>query len=140
MSSVLQTHANGHVFEMALNRPEKKNAFNIAMLNALSEAYAELERRDDLWVGFLYANGDDFTAGLDLAEVGPAVASGQQLFPDGGIDPLDLTGRRRTKPVVMVVQGWCLTIGIELMLASDVCVAASNTRFSQMEVKHKIIP
>ncbi len=39
----------------------------------------------------------------------------------------------------MAVQGWCLTIGIELMLASDICVAAPDARFAQMEVRRGIM-
>ena len=56
------------------------------------------------------------------------------------MDPLDLWGRRRTKPVVCAVQGICLTIGIELLLACDVTIAAEDTRFAQMEVRRGIMP
>ena len=89
------------------------------------------------------AHGDHFTAGLDLAEVGPAVAAGKTLAPDdmaNAVDPLDLFGRRRTKPVVCAVQGICFTIGIELLLACDLAIAAEGTRFAQMEVRRGIMP
>jgi len=136
----ITTERRGHVLLIGLARPHKRNAFTTAMLAELSQAYAELERDDELWVGVLHAHGDHFTAGLDLAEVGPAVASGAALFPDGGIDPLDLFGPRRDKPVVCAVQGICFTIGIELMLACDLAVAAEGTRFAQMEVRRGIMP
>ncbi len=140
----VQVEARGHVLTIGLNRPKKKNAFNIAMLRELSAAYTRLEDDDDLRVGLLYANGGDFTAGLDLAEVGPRVAAGDPLFPADAIDPLDVRRggetRRRRKPVVVVAQGYCLTIGIELMLAADVCVCAANTVFAQMEVQRGIMP
>jgi enoyl-CoA hydratase/carnithine racemase len=84
--------------------------------------------------------GEHFTGGLDLAEVGPAVARGDDLFPEDGIDPLGITGRRVRKPVVMAVQGYCLTIGIELLLASDICIAAADSKFSQLEVGRGIMP
>jgi enoyl-CoA hydratase/carnithine racemase len=45
-----------------------------------------------------------------------------------------------SKPVVVAVQGWCLTIGIELMLAADIRVAADSTRFAQIEIKRGIYP
>ena len=51
-----------------------------------------------------------------------------------------MTGPRVTKPVVVAVQGTCLTIGIELMLACDVRIAAPTTRFGQIEVKRGIYP
>lgn len=136
---LITTERRGHVLLIGLARPQKRNAFTTAMLAELSQAYAELERDDDAWVGVLHAHGDHFTAGLDLAEVGPAVAAGAALFPDGALDPLDLIGPRRDKPVVCAVKGICFTIGIELMLAADVVVAAAGTRFAQMEVRRGIM-
>jgi enoyl-CoA hydratase/carnithine racemase len=134
------TEARDRIFLIGLNRPDKKNAFNLQMLRELAQAYRTYQDDDALWCAVLFAHGDDFTAGLDLAEVGPAVGKGDPLFPDGSIDPLDLTGPRRTKPVVCAVQGWCLTIGIELLLACDIRVAADGTRFRQMEVNRGIMP
>jgi enoyl-CoA hydratase len=62
------------------------------------------------------------------------------LFPEGNVDPVNLHGRLRTKPLVSAVQGICFTLGIELMLASDIVVAASDCRFAQIEVKRGIMP
>ena len=45
-----------------------------------------------------------------------------------------------SKPVIVAAQGYCYTIGIELMLASDINLCASNTRFAQMEVQRGIFP
>jgi enoyl-CoA hydratase len=44
------------------------------------------------------------------------------------------------KPVVAAAQGWCMTLGIELLLATDIRVASSDTRFSQLEVQRGIYP
>ncbi len=129
-----------HVVIVALNRPKKLNSFSLAMLRELSEAYTAYEADPELRCLLLCAHGDHFTAGLDLAEVGPAVAAGQELFPPGAVDPLDLMDPRRSKPVVIAVQGWCLTIGVELCLASDIRLAAKDTRFEQKEVQRGIMP
>ena len=134
------TEIRDHVVLMGLNRPAKLNSFNLQMLTELSEAYSAYENNDQLWCAVLHAHGDNFTSGLDLAEVGPAVASGTPLAPEGSVDPLDILGTRRTKPVVCVVQGWCITMGVELLLASDIRVAADNAKFAQMEVKRGIMP
>ena len=69
--------------------------------------------------------------------IGP---DGLDLVPEGGIDPWQVGGRRLTKPVVIAVQGTCLTLGIELMLASDIVVAADSTTFAQIEVARGILP
>ena len=133
----------GHVLHIGLQRVAKRNAFTTAMLAELARAFTRFEDDPALRVALLFAHGDHFTGGLDLAEVGPAVASGKTLAPADeahAIDPLDLFGRRRTKPVVCAVQGICFTIGIELMLACDVAIAATDTRFAQMEVRRGIMP
>jgi len=138
--SVLDVHTRGHVLHMGLNRPAKRNAFNLEVLAALAAAYTRLEDDPHLRCGLLFAHGDHFTAGLDLAEVGPAVSSGATLFPPEHVDPLNLIGRRRTKPIVAAIAGYCITIGIELALACDVRIAADSTRFRQMEVQRGIMP
>lgn len=130
---------DGHVLLMGLNRPEKRNAFDRAMLRDLSRAYGLLERDDDLRAGVLFAHGEHFTTGLDLADVAPAFATGQSLVADDGVDPLRLNGRWTT-PVVAAAHGITMTVGIELLLAADVRVAAADARFSQLEVRRGIYP
>lgn len=138
--SELTVEARAHVLHMGLNRPKKYNAFNRALLRDLADAYTRLEEDPQLRCGLLFAHGDHFTAGLDLADVGPAVARGEMLFSPEQIDPVDLFGRRRSKPVVQVVQGYCYTVGIELGLASDVLICARDTKFGQIEVQRGIMP
>lgn len=135
------TQRRGHVFLIGLNRPQKRNAADFEMLQQLSLAYGELENDPELWVGLVYAVGDHFTGGLDLADVGPRIgADGLAMVPDGGINPWQVDGRQLSKPVVIAVQGTCLTLGIELILASDVAIAAASTRFGQVEVSRGILP
>ena len=95
---------------IGLNRPDKRNAFTLAMIADLARAYALLESDDTLWAGVLFAHGDHFTAGLDLADVGPAILAGAQPIPDDGRDPWRLDGPW-TKPVVAAAHGWCMTAG-----------------------------
>ncbi len=130
---------DGHVLAIGLNRPDKRNAFNLAMLTDLSRAYALLESDETLRAGVLFAHGDHFTSGLDLVDVGPSIAGGQVPFPEDGRDPWRLDGPW-TKPIVAAAHGWCMTLGIELLLAADIRVAAAGTRFSQMEVLRGIYP
>jgi enoyl-CoA hydratase len=130
----------GHIVRIGLSRPEKRNAFDLAMLEQLAQAYTDYENDGDLWCALLFAHGDHFTGGLDLGEVGPAIASGRALFPEGSVDPLALGPRRLSKPIIAALQGYCFTIGIELALAADVRIAAENARFSQLEVKRGIFP
>lgn len=130
----------GHVLLIGLARAAKRNAFDLPLWEALCRAYGELARDPDLRVGVLHAQGDHFTGGLDLVQWTSVFQSGKFPIPEGGLDPLGLTGPQLGKPIVAAVQGICLTIGIELLLATDVRIAASSTRFGQIEVKRGIYP
>src|SRR6188768_2975867 len=127
----------GHVLLIGLDRVAKRNAFDLPMWDALCRAYAELDRDDDLRVGVLHAHGDHFTGGLDLPQWTGVFSSGKWSIPDDGIDALGLISRIR-KPVIAAIQGTCLTIGIELLLATDLRVASETARFAQIEIKRGI--
>ncbi|MET3768505.1 enoyl-CoA hydratase/carnithine racemase [Marisediminicola sp. UYEF4] len=132
---------DGHVLLIGLNRPEKRNAADFRMITELAAAYGELESDPELRAGFVFAHGEHFTAGLDLADIGPRIGpDGLDLVPGGGINPWQVGGTHLSKPVVMAVQGTCLTLGIELILASDITVAADSTTFGQIEVSRGILP
>ncbi|WP_420469909.1 crotonase/enoyl-CoA hydratase family protein [Brevundimonas sp. FT23042] len=130
----------GPVFLIGLNRPEKKNAFTLNMLRDLSAALGEYEANPDLRAAVLFAHGETFTSGLDLMDVAPAINSDEGILPEGAYDPLGVHGQARTKPLVCAVQGLCLTVGIELLLASDITVIADNARLAQIEIKRGIFP
>src|SRR5271154_6136558 len=130
---------DGHVLLIGLNRPHKRNAFNQAMLTDLARAYGLLESDPSVRVGVLFAHGDHFTGGLDLVDVGPSIAAGDLPLPDDGRDPWRLDGFWTT-PLIAVAHGWCMTLGIELLLAADVRIAAAGTRFTQLEVQRGIYP
>jgi enoyl-CoA hydratase len=138
----ITVEADGHVLMIGLNRPEKRNAFDIDMYHELSLAYGELHRTQDLRCGVLFAHGDHFSVGLDLAQWAAHFTSGRPPeLPEQGIDPMGMEEESRlSKPMVMAVQGICLTIGLELLLATDIRVAAKGTRFGQIEIKRGIYP
>jgi enoyl-CoA hydratase/carnithine racemase len=140
--SKISVEKRGHILLIGLNRPDKLNAFDVEMLEQLAAAYTELEDDVDLRCGVLFAEGRMFTAGLDLAKVAPkAVENGGLAYSEDVVDPLNLTGNRsRIKPVVAAVHGKCLTLGIELLLASDIRIAAENATFAQIEIKRGIFP
>jgi enoyl-CoA hydratase/carnithine racemase len=140
--SRISIEQRGHILLIGLNRPAKRNAFDRQMLDELAMAYAQLEDTEDVRCGVLFAEGEMFTAGLDLAALAPTIAvSGVLEYPENSIDPLNLYGERtRTKPIVAAVQGKCLTVGIELLLATDICIASENATFAQIEIKRGIFP
>jgi enoyl-CoA hydratase len=132
----------GHILLIGLNRPDKMNAFDLDMYMQLAEALGRLHHNSDLRCGMLFAHGKNFTAGLDLPKWVEVFSSGHfPDLPEEFCDPFGLDEARRVgKPLVMAVQGICYTIGLELLLAADVRLAASDTTFGQIEVKRGIYP
>ena len=118
---------HGHILLIGLNRPDKYNAMNLAAIEQLAQAYQHLEDAPHLRVGVVHAHGDHFSAGLDLAEVGPEVATHGPgaLVGTTNIDPYGL---------------WAQKVSNELALASDIVVAAENVRFRQLEIARGIMP
>lgn len=135
----ITVETRGHLLLIGLSRVEKRNAFDPPMFEELAAAFTELEK-GEARCGVLFAHGDHFTAGLDLVQMAPRFSEGRFPMPEGAVDPLGLYGPVRQKPMVCAVQGICFTIGIELLLACDVRVAANNTRFGQIEVRRGIFP
>jgi enoyl-CoA hydratase/carnithine racemase len=136
------TERRGEILLIGIDRPAKYNGFTPAMFSQLAEAYTLVEDDPQLRVGLLHAHGKHFTAGLDLPSMAPLMRRGEKAFAFGLVEPLDLGTpgyRRRTKPLVAAVKGITYTLGIELMLAADVVVAADDCRFSQLEVKRGIM-
>jgi enoyl-CoA hydratase len=136
----IQLERRGHVLLMGIDRVAKRNAFDLELWKQLCRAYGELDRDPELRVGVLHALGDHFTGGLDLPAWAPVFASGKFPLPEDGLDPLGLVGQRVRAPIVCAVQGICFTIGIELLLATDIRVAARTTKFGQIEIKRGIYP
>ncbi len=140
-SNLIETEKRGHVFLIAFNRADHRNAFNTQMLVDLAQAYTRMEDDPEIRVGVVCAHGKHFTLGLELDDVGATIQREQRFpLPEGLVNPWDTTGRGRTKPVIVAAQGMCLTLGVELMLASEIRLAATRTMFSQMEVQRGILP
>ena len=140
-TSKVTVEQKGHVLLIGLNRPEKLNAADMEMLQELALAYGKLDSDPELRVGLVFAHGDHFTAGLDLADVAPRLnADGLAMVPEGGLDPWGIQSKPVSKPVVIAIQGTCFTLGVELALNSEVVISAENAKFAQLEVSRGILP
>ncbi|MGE4608015.1 MAG: crotonase/enoyl-CoA hydratase family protein [Myxococcota bacterium] len=137
------TERRGAILMIGIDRPEKRNGVTPKMWSELRDAYTLLDDDDELRAGVLFGHGDHFTAGLDLPKWREGmVGGGSDNRPDqraGRVDPVGLTGRSCSKPVVVAVRGITFTAGIEWMLGADIVVAADDCRFSQLEPKRGIM-
>ncbi|MEQ1880059.1 MAG: crotonase/enoyl-CoA hydratase family protein [Burkholderiales bacterium] len=136
----IRAELRGDIFLIGIDRPAKLNGFTPVMMRGLARAYTDYELSTQARCALVYAEGKNFTAGLDLPKMAPHLGGNTLLAEEGEIDPFGSRAPFRSKPVVVAVQGICFTLGIELMLAADIVVASSDTRFSQLEVKRGLMP
>jgi enoyl-CoA hydratase len=128
----------GRVCVISLDNTAKKNAITPELLAQLAAHMTTFDRDDELWVAVLDPAGEHTTAGLDMPKFFGPTATAKPIPPDQ-IDPFALH-TRTTKPVISVVHGITYTIGIEMMLAGDIAIAADTARFWQLESKRGIAP
>lgn len=133
------------VARIVLNRAEKRNAQNFAMLYQLDAAFTECARNEEVAVIILAADGPDFSSGHDLKQrdVQPTdfdVLGNWADFTAPGAEGryavekevyLDLTERWRNvpKPTIAQVQGRCISGGLMLVMAFDLVIASDNAAF-----------
>lgn len=130
------------VLTLWLSRPEKRNALNAALINALSEALEEAEASPDVRVILLRGRGPDFCAGADLAELEAMLsASPEESLADARrLGDLFLQMRTHAKPILSAVQGRALGGGCGLATASDLILAREDAEFGYPEIHLGFVP
>jgi enoyl-CoA hydratase/carnithine racemase len=133
---------DGHVLLIGVNRPAKRNAWDLATIAEVGAAYDEFAADPEARTAVVFGHGEHFSAGLDLADVLPAVAQHGPgaLAGQARHDPFGIWAPPVPKPVVLAVQGIAFTLSIELALASDIVVAAEDVRFRQLEIGRGLLP
>ena len=131
---------HGHLAHLRLNRPDHGNRFSMEMFCALAESFTALDADPDIRCTLVTANGADFSLGVDIPDVLPSWAAGKSPFEEHQINPFGTTGPKRRKPLITVVQGQCFNAGLELVMASDIAIAAGNARFAFHEIRFAVYP
>jgi 2-(1,2-epoxy-1,2-dihydrophenyl)acetyl-CoA isomerase len=130
---VLDVQNDGRLRVLTLNRPERKNALNGELLDALATALHDAAHDDDVWAVVLTGAGDAFCSGLDLDQSGGAPADDdapQQEGVDHGPDRLALLMRVECeKPIIAGVNGVAVGLGLSLAMNADIRIAAPSARF-----------
>jgi enoyl-CoA hydratase/carnithine racemase len=148
MSERVTVEIDNHVAEVTLNRPEKNNAVDLTMFEALIDAGDALANDPSVRAVMLRGAGDNFCAGIDLS-----------VFQDGGLQGIDKTAfqprdgspanffqsaayvwRELPVPVIAGIKGVSFGAGLQIALGADIRFANLQARFSIMEVKWGIIP
>lgn len=134
----IQYEKRDHVAIITINRPEAMNSLTVEMLLGIEEAFSEFDADPDGWVAILTAAGDKaFSSGLDLKEAAPMLTGGDSL----GFD--DTTKRQFSdvfKPIICAVNGFCIAGGMEMLLGTDIRIAADHATFGLGEVRMGLVP
>src|SRR5881275_1627506 len=131
--AVLSESRDG-VLLITLNRPDARNAVNLALAEGVAAALDELDSDDGLSVGVLTGSGKGFSAGMDLK----AFVTGERPWVgDRGF--AGIVQRASRKPLIAAIEGFAVAGGLEVALACDLIVAARGAKLGIPEVKRSLV-
>jgi enoyl-CoA hydratase len=141
----------GHILLVTMNRPAARNAISPEMAAILCAAWDEVNGDAEIRVCVLTGAGGNFSAGADLKLMSRNHPYDEARAPAGGpgissgdLDPLFLKpllkGYRLNKPLVTAIEGYAIAGGTELVLSSDIRVAAQGARLGLAEAKWGLFP
>ena len=146
---VIKLRVEGAIAYIGLNRPEKRNAINGALLNRLPEVLDEVSRPEVRAI-ILYGEGQVFSAGIDFSSLtsDTGASSGEgggpdlQRFRNFVRDSQSALNRLESieKPVIGALHGYVGGLGLEIALACDARIAAAGTKLGMPEVRIGLVP
>jgi len=129
---MLDVRRDGRLLRLRLNRPEKRNALNLALCRELTTAIESGDHDKGVGAILLTAAGSSFSAGMDLSEIKRDLEEAhERLFT---------IGRRVTTPIVAAVQGAALAGGTGLVANAHVVVASEGAFFGLTEIRIGLWP
>src|SRR5215218_5328417 len=130
----LLTERRDRVLLITLNRPDARNAVNLAMAEAMAAALDELDGDDGLSVGVITGEGKGFSSGMDLK----AFSTGERPWAgDRGI--AGIVQKPPEKPLIAAIEGFAVAGGLEIALACDLIVAARGAKLGIPEAKRGLV-
>ena len=136
-SEVLLVEKQNGIATLTLNRPEAMNALSRELSENLSSAFREIQSDPDIRVAVITGTGRAFCAGMDLKELG---SGGSESRGTKIGNPTDEAMRDFEGPIIAAVNGFAVTAGFELALASDVIIASTEALFVDSHVRVGILP
>jgi len=146
MNPLILTEQRGAIFEIVLNRPEKRNAISLEMYDQLDDAIRQAGQRSDVRAVLIRGQGEAFSSGIDVTTFLQLPArygdNWQRRMPEITAD-FQLTLNRLESldlPTVALIHGYCLGLAMELSLACDIRLAAVGAVMGLPETRLGIIP
>lgn len=133
---------NGPLALIMFNRPEAMNALNPQLIEELKEAMFAVADDDEIEVVLVTGSGKAWSAGIDLKAMNTGIADGlftaDQILKDG--EEIIRLLQTMPKPTIAVVNGYCYTGAMELMMAFDMVIAAEEAQIGDTHAKWGVIP
>lgn len=146
MSDLIHTQQRDDIYEIILNRPEKRNAINLEMLTGLDTAVQEANRTPGLRAVIIRGEGKAFSAGIDVSSLlelankfGPHWQS-RSLSISEMFQTVFTRLERLAVPTIALLHGYCLGLAMELALACDFRIAAEKTMMGLPESRLGLVP
>jgi enoyl-CoA hydratase/carnithine racemase len=146
MNTFIQTGQRENIFEIILNRPEKRNAINWSMMMDLDAAINEAEKLTGIRAVLIRGEGSGFSAGIDVTSFAESSSQFGENWRDN-LFPLTAAYQNVTDkiahcslPTIALLHGYCLGLGFEIALACDFRIAAEGTKIGLPETRLGIIP
>jgi len=130
----LLTERRDRVLLITLNRPDARNAVNLAMAEAMAAALDELDGDDGISVGVIAGEGKGFSSGMDLK----AFATGERPWA-GGRGFAGIVQKPAAKPLIAAIEGFAVAGGLEIALACDLIDTAKGAKLGIPEVKRGLV-
>jgi enoyl-CoA hydratase len=134
-----------HIAWVTLNRPEKRNAMTLEFFDGLAQHFTAFDEDPGVRVVVIRAEGESFTAGIDLVGLAPLIQGEGAAFREGlrkgilklqeGISRIE----RCRKPVIAAVHSHCIGGGVDLLSACDIRMASRDAVFSIRETRMAMI-
>jgi enoyl-CoA hydratase/carnithine racemase len=136
MDTPILFNVEDQVAVVTLNRPEKRNSINQALLTGLYDAVEKIEASKTIRAGVITGKGKSFCAGIDLS----ALAAENLFDPRGDQKDMLEIFSNCTKPLICAVNGHAITGGFEIALNCDFMIASENASFADTHAKVGIHP
>ena len=144
-SSFVTLEKKGHITWVTLNRPEKRNALNLKMLENMVALFHQLDQDIETRVVVLKGEGKCFCAGMELADLAGLIEKKTADYRER-LRKIILYGQTSTniiemcsKPVILAAHSYCIGGGVDLACACDVRIATKDAVFSVRETKLALV-
>lgn len=144
--AMIRSEIQDQIFEIVLDRPEKRNAIQLSMLEEIAAAVIEAQQQDHIRLVVIRGEGTAFSAGLDLNGMGGIMerfganwAQRPHAVTRAWQSPLN-TLANSPIPTLALIHGYCLGAGLEIALACDFRYATPDAQLSLAETRIGLIP